>query len=134
MLIHQWGFCNCNPQKVQNINKSVGNALAMYVKCCFALRSVRNLLDNFCEFFSKFPSSFCKSYHAHGNQYISSSRQCFDVYVFALNTFSLSEKIFHICAFTSDKRKSCQKRELCVSNSNSMVLRFFHACVCVLNS
>ena len=32
------------------------------------------------------------------------------------------------------KRTSCEERELCVSNSKSMVLRISHVCMCVLNS
>ena len=39
-----------------------------------------------------------------------------------------------MCIRIGYKAKSCENREICVSNSRSMVLGIFHICVCVLNS
>ena len=43
-------------------------------------------------------------YHARGNKYISNSRQFFDVYVFVLNSNSLTKRNFHVCVFISVTR------------------------------
>ena len=79
-------------------------------------------------------SSPTKEYHGHGNKYISSSRRCFDVYVFVLKSNSFTKKFTHMCIRIYFKINSCEKREVCVSNSESMVLGLFYVCVCALSS
>ena len=44
------------------------------------------------------------------------------------------EQFSRMCIRICYRVTSCEKREVRVSNSNSMVLRIFHVCVCVLNS
>ena len=59
----------------------------------------------------------------------------FDVYVFVLNSNSLTKTFFaHMCIRICYKENSCQKREVVVSNSKSMVLRNVHVYLCALNS
>ena len=38
-----------------------------------------------------------RNYHARGNNYISNSWRFFDLYVFVLNSNSLTKNIFHVC-------------------------------------
>ena len=69
------------------------------------------------------------------NKYILNSRRFFDVCVFVLNSNSLTKRIFsRMCIYIWNKINYCEKREVCVSNSKSMALRFPHVCVCVLSS
>ena len=44
------------------------------------------------------------------------------------------EHFSRMCIRIGYKVNSCEEREVCVSNSKSMVLRIFHVCVCALNS
>ena len=64
-------------------------------------------------------------YHARGNKYILNSQQFFDVYVFVLNSDSLTKRNLHVCVYdilyASVATKSYEKRRVCVSNSKSMV-------------
>ena len=46
----------------------------------------------------------------------------------------INQENSRVCIRICYKRNSCEKHELCVSNSRSMVLRIFHACVCALTS
>ena len=53
----------------------------------------------------------------------------FDVYVFVLNSNSLTNNCFScMCICICFKRNSCEKDKLCVSNSKSMVLGSIHMC------
>ena len=49
------------------------------------------------------------SYRARGKKYISNSQRFFDVYVFVLNSNSLTKKIVHVCVFISVIRQIHEK-------------------------
>ena len=62
------------------------------------------------------------------------SRRLFDVHAFVLNSNSLTKMILTYMYYICYQRNSRERGEICVANSNAMVLRMFHVCVCVLNS
>ena len=77
------------------------------------------------------PWSVLQGCHPNRNKYILNSRGFFEVCVFVLNSNSIARNILDVCVFASLTRWI---PAMCVSNSKTMVLRIFHACVCVLNS
>ena len=70
-------------------------------------------------------------YRVRRNTYTSNSWQLFDMYVFVLSSNLLTKVILaYMCVYLFWEN-SWERGELRVSNSNLMVLRIVHVCMCI---